>query len=438
MGIYVRPNGTSAEVLTGLGIITTNRNVLAAAQRGARPTPAQQVQQQRQPAPAARGQAEMSRQALNEMACADVLRKLERVQPIPVPVLTFPVSPNEIANQARNIANSFTPAEILNTPARQVGELVLPKTREVLVVHSTNGFSNQDKLTALGWPPRRRDNRLRRPYVRFPEHRQEYDQLHVIDKINLMLGFFRYLDLRELCPILAVGGPGFGRDEARNWTSWKRDDFPMYPDQIELPNAGGYCSHGEAGWWPTNIFTAGITEQLGPFVRQAWPVLKDFMWLMYQATARDPANRRCGPAVLLAARVQFDRIFPNAHNAYTRTLANFPFVTRLEDLTGPQYPQLRDFYTAIVNETLARQVRMTAALQQADAAAAGLGLLAPRNLTARPMVRPTGNQIAPQLAAQRARAAAEAQRQAQQGQGEQCSPVPRGGVYEVCAPRELA
>ena len=67
----------------------------------------------------------------------------------------------------------------------------------------------------------------------------------------------------------------------------------------------------------------------------------------------------------------------------------------------------------------------------------GLGVIAPRNLTARPMARPTGNQIAPQLAAQRARAAAEAQRQAQQGQGEQCSGVPRGGVYEVCAPREL-
>jgi len=40
----------------------------------------------------------------------------------------------------------------------------------------------------------------------------------------------------------------------------------------------------------------------------------------------------------------------------------------------------------------------------------GLGVIAPRNPTAQPMARPTGNQIAPQLAAQRARADAEAQR----------------------------
>ncbi len=58
----------------------------------------------------------------------------------------------------------------------------------------------------------------------------------------------------------------------------------------------------------------------------------------------------------------------------------------------------------------------------------GLGVIAPRNLTARPMVRPTGNQIAPQLAAQRARAAAEAQRQAQEEQA-------RRRMYDECRRR---
>ena len=58
----------------------------------------------------------------------------------------------------------------------------------------------------------------------------------------------------------------------------------------------------------------------------------------------------------------------------------------------------------------------------------GLGVVAPRNLTARPMARPTGNQIAPQLAAQRARAAAEAQRQAQEEQA-------RRRMYDECRSR---
>lgn len=58
----------------------------------------------------------------------------------------------------------------------------------------------------------------------------------------------------------------------------------------------------------------------------------------------------------------------------------------------------------------------------------GLGVIAPRNLTARPMARPTGAQIAPQLAAQRARAAAEAQRQAEEEQA-------RSRMYAECRRR---
>lgn len=58
----------------------------------------------------------------------------------------------------------------------------------------------------------------------------------------------------------------------------------------------------------------------------------------------------------------------------------------------------------------------------------GLGVIAPRNLTARPMARPTGAQIAPQLAAQRARAAAEAQRQAEEEQA-------RRRMYDECRRR---
>ena len=420
MGIYVRPNGTSAEVLTGLGIITTNRNVLAAVQRGARPTPAQQVQQQvqqqRQPAPAARAQLEVSSPALREVMCQEALHRVQRAQPIPVPVLTFAVSAAESARQARDIADSFTPAQLVGMTRGEVTQAVQAKIADDL---SAAGYSVGSYH--LGRSDKRRE--LRRGI--YFQNKQEYDQIRLTRKIDILLKYMDHLSLAERCAALAslpATQKELMRTRERAYDrSWLRgcDGRSLTPE--------------------TTIFSAGVTAQLAPFVRQVWPVLSDFVTLAYEMDYMSSGHSaRCNPAVLLAARVQFDRIFANAHNAYRQTYDNVPFVARIEDLTGPQYPQLRDFYTTVLNETLARQARLVAAVEQANAAAAGLGLLAPRNLTARPMVRPTGNQIAPQLAAQRARAAAEAQRQTQEEQArrrmyDECR---RRGDY-ICAEAEL-
>ena len=64
----------------------------------------------------------------------------------------------------------------------------------------------------------------------------------------------------------------------------------------------------------------------------------------------------------------------------------------------------------------------------------GLGVIAPRNLTARPMARPTGNQIAAQLAAQRAAAAAAEQRRREAAAREQAAADARRYACETGSP----